>query len=325
LLARLAAIKAGPEAEKNTWDAKSATQAMDELGVSGWLRALLDVGLTQEMGSDPDRMSSLYLIDYFAPDPAQPKLGLFSSDQRFQVVGGNDRIPAALATALGNRVRTGMWLESLRRRGSSYVLDFGPREVTADVVVLTLPATVLRGVVLDVGLSPVARRAIRELGYGSNAKLFAGVSARPWRAMGRSGECLNDLGFQTCWEDHAGPGTGKGALTIFAGGTVGQGFAAGRPGERAREVTQLLDRAFPGTAAGFAGTGSRMHWPSNRYVGGSYSCLAPGQWTGFPEAWAPVGGLVFAGEHTSEKHSGYMNGGAESGRVAAETVLRMLG
>lgn len=325
LLARIAAIKAGPEDAKNAWDAKSAAQALDEFAVTGWLRTLLDVGMTQEMGIEPERMSSLYLIDYFAPDPAKPKLGLFSSDQRFQVTGGNDRIPAALTEKLAGRIETGARLESLRRRGSGYALGFGAREVRADIVVLTLPPTVLRGVAVEAGLSPLTQRAIRELGFGTNAKLFAGVNARPWRAAGASGECLNDLGFQTCWEDHGASGTGPGALTIFAGGAVGRGFGTGRPVDRARDVTTRLDRAFPGTGATFTGAASRMHWPSNPYVGGSYSCLAPGQWNGFPGVWAPVGGLVFAGEHTSEKHSGYMNGGAESGRVAAETVLGMLG
>lgn len=325
LVARLEAIKAGPEAAKEAYDAKSAAQLMDELRVSAWLRKLLDEGLAQEMGAEPGNMSSLYLIDYFAPDPTLPKNGLFSSDQRFQISGGNDRVPAALAERLGDRVRLGARLDSVRRQGSTYALGFGAREVRADIVVMTLPATMLRGVALDVGLSPLSRRAIRELGYGSNAKLFAGVSARPWRAMGRSGECLNDFGFQTCWEDHGASGTGAGALTIFAGGATGRGFGTGRPADRARDVTAKLDQAFPGTAAAFTGAANRMHWPGNPYVGASYSCLAPGQWTGFTDVWAPVRGFVFAGEHTSEKYSGYMNGGAESGRVAAEAVLRMLG
>jgi monoamine oxidase len=45
---------------------------------------------------------------------------------------------------------------------------------------------------------------------------------------------------------------------------------------------------------------------------------------GLAGAFAPVGRVVFAGEHTAE-HSGYMDGAAESGRVAAEAVLRLLG
>jgi monoamine oxidase len=60
-------------------------------------------------------------------------------------------------------------------------------------------------------------------------------------------------------------------------------------------------------------------------VGGSYTCFAPGQYEGFSEAFAPAGGVFFAGEHASETSSGYMNGGAESGRVTAEAIQRALG
>ena len=38
-----------------------------------------------------------------------------------------------------------------------------------------------------------------------------------------------------------------------------------------------------------------------------------------------MGGLYFAGEHTSLDWQGYMNGGAESGRMAAEALIGQLG
>jgi monoamine oxidase len=221
------------EAAEAQHDALNAAQVLDQAGVSGWLRRLLDIGLTQEMGLEPDRMSALYLIDTFSPDPALPKRGLFHSDQRFQIVGGNDRLPRAIAAKLGSRLRTGQRLLALRRRGRRYALslagDGGTRDVTADIVVLSLPLTVLRDVELDIGLSPLTRRAIGETTYGTNAKLFAGVAARPWRSQGRSGECLNDLGFHTVWEDHGEGGAGPGGFTIFAGGRTGVDFARGTP------------------------------------------------------------------------------------------------
>lgn len=322
-LPRLEAMRAAEDA-KPALDRRSAAAIMDELGVSGWLRRLLDIGLTQEMGLEPDHMSGLYLVESFAPDPAQPRRGLFSSDQRFQVEGGNDRLPAAIAERLGERIRTGHRLVALRRRGSGYAITFDRgREATADIVVVALPTTTLRQVEMEIGAPPLTRRAIRELTYGTNAKLFAGLTARPWRARGRSGECINDLGIQTVWEDHGGAGTGAGSMTIFAGGRVGEGFGTGRAADRARAATLAIEAALPGAAAAFNGRGTRMHWPSNPYVGGSYSCFAPGQWTGFEEAFEPVGRVCFAGEHTAE-HSGYMDGAAQSGRAAAETVAGWL-
>lgn len=321
LVSRLAPLREAGEAEQARLDHLSVAALLDRFGVSGWLRALLDIGLTQEMGSEPGEMSSLYLVEAFAPDPANPGQGLFSSDQRFQIAGGNDRLPAALAARLGERVRTGQRLEAVREEGRRFRLTLNGRDTVADLVVLTLPATTLRAVPLEVPLPALTRRAIRDLGYGTNAKLFAGVSARPWRGMGASGECLNDLGFQTVWEDHARPGTGAGALTIFAGGAVGRGFGQGNPAERVRAVTTALDGVFPGAGAAFTGRAERMHWPSNPYVGGSYSCFRPGQWFGLSGAFAQAGGVIFAGEHASERYSGYMNGGAETGRLAAEAVL----
>jgi monoamine oxidase len=321
-------MRALPEEQKAALDRRSAAEVLDGLGVSGWIRKLLDIGLTQEMGLEPDRMSGLYLVEYFAPDPARPQRGLFSSDQRFQIAGGNDRVPAALAARLGERIRTGHRLVALRRSGGGFALGFdrggAVRDVAADVVVMALPATILRRVELEAGLPPLTRRAIRELGYGTNAKIMAGLNARPWRAAGRSGECLNDLGIQTVWEDHAATGTGAGTMTIFAGGATGRDFARGRAADRARAALGLVDAALPGASAGFNGRASRMNWPGNPHVGASYSCFAPGQWTGLAGAFAPVGRLVFAGEHTSEEHSGYMNGAAESGRIAAEAVARVL-
>ncbi|WP_291297576.1 FAD-dependent oxidoreductase [Elioraea sp.] len=322
LVVRLATLRDASDDAKAVTDRQSAAALLDAMGVSGWLRTLLDIGLMQEMGAEPGAMSSLYLIEAFAPDPANPKLGLFSSDQRFQVEGGNDRIPAALAATLGDRVRTGQRLEALRQHGRRYRVTLNGRDVVADVVVIAIPATTLRAVTLDLPLPGLTRRAIRELGYGTNAKLFAGVSSRPWRDESVSGECLNDLGFQTVWEDHAGPGAGgAGALTIFAGGEAGRGFGRGAPAARAKDITARLDTVFPGTAAAFTGGAERMHWPSNPYVGGSYSCFRPGQWYGFSDAFVSSGGVFFAGEHTSGQHSGYMEGGAESGLAAAEAIL----
>lgn len=322
LLAHLERVKALPKLRQ---DALSAAAVMDAADVSGWMRRLLDLGLTQEMGLEPDRMSALYLINSFT-GRHMGQNGLFGSDQRYQIAGGNDRLPAALASGLSTRISLGQRLVALRPEGRAYRAIFaGGQEVVADIIVLALPLTVLRGVDLGVPLPPLTRRAIAQTSYGSNAKLFAGVSARPWRARGQSGECLNDLGYQTVWEDHAKPGEGPGALTIFAGGRLGLGFRNGSSLERARAATLSLEPALAGAATGFTGLATRMHWPSNPYVGGSYTCFAPGQYEGFSGAFAPAGGVFFAGEHASETSSGYMNGGAESGRITAEAIQRALG
>jgi monoamine oxidase len=66
-----------------------------------------------------------------------------------------------------------------------------------------------------------------------------------------------------------------------------------------------------------------MDWPTQPFVMASYSAFGPGQWTDFyGVAGDPVGKLHFAGEHCSLNHQGYLNGAAETGRIAAERILQ---
>ena len=77
-------------------------------------------------------------------------------------------------------------------------------------------------------------------------------------------------------------------------------------------------------ASGISGSARRLraYWPSNPFVRASYAAYRPGQWTGIRGAEGQtVGNLYFAGEHTSLDWQGYMNGGAESGRLAAEALI----
>jgi monoamine oxidase len=74
-----------------------------------------------------------------------------------------------------------------------------------------------------------------------------------------------------------------------------------------------------------SGKYSRFHWPTHQFTKAGYSCFKVGQWTTIAGAEGrPVGNLLFAGEHCSYDFQGYMNGGAETGRVAAEEVIKTL-
>jgi monoamine oxidase len=86
-----------------------------------------------------------------------------------------------------------------------------------------------------------------------------------------------------------------------------------------------LERIFPGARAAATGRVARWHWPSDPFVRGSYACWKVGQYTSIAGAeFEPVGRLLFAGEHTSLEHQGYMNGAAETGRRAAQIVRRFV-
>ena len=299
---------------------------LDAEGASGWLRTLVEVAYTTEMGLECDRQSALNLITFL--DPGSDHFRIFGdSDERFHVRGGNDRIVHALGRLLDDAIETGSVLESVREAPGGYTLslrrDGATREVHAEQVILALPFTLLRDVQLDLPLPPVKRRAINELAYGTNAKLMIGFERRPWRDHGSNGSVFSDLPFQTTWEtSRKQPGT-HGILTNFTGGDHGLGLSEGTAKQQADATSTQLEAVFPGIAAARGNAPAvRFHWPSNPWVRGSYACLRPGDWTGLRGAMGQsVGRLYFAGEHCALDTQGFMEGGVESGEAAAADVL----
>jgi monoamine oxidase len=186
---------------------------------------------------------------------------------------------------------------------------------------------------IEVELPPTLRRFIREVGYGDNSKVMAGFRSRPWRARGESGAWHTDLPFQSCWDSSQMQPGAAGVVTWFVGGEAGRRVADGTPEEWVQTFVAGLDRVTPGIAAERSGTAARFSWPTFPWSRGSYLCFRPGQYSGFARRHmymegdglrqdATAGRLVFAGEHVSDEYQGYMNGAAQTGRLAAQAVLR---
>jgi monoamine oxidase len=300
------------------------------VGATGWLGELLEVGYVTEFGLDADEQSALNFVTLIGTDLSEGFAIVGESDERFKVRGGNQQIVSHLARRLDGQVEFGHALAAIRSRGRGYTLTFdrrgaGALDVPADVVILALPFTVLREVEMGLELPAFKRRAIRELGYGTNAKLMYGLLERPWRARGHSGAAYADTGFQLCWDNSRGQPGPVGGITLFSGGRPGLEVGEGTLEEQTARLMPGVDRVFPGVGGARTGKGARWHWPTYPFTKASYACYKPGQWTSLRGAEVrPVGNLFFAGEHCSFDYQGFMNGGAETGRLAAEAVLKRL-
>ncbi|MCC5863844.1 MAG: FAD-dependent oxidoreductase [Wenzhouxiangella sp.] len=315
-------------------DAMSIADWLDREGVSGWLRKLIDVAYTSEMGLEIDQQSALNLLTLIGTGNEDYVSLLGDSDERFHVRGGNDLIIQALAERLNDAIEPSSVLESIVQLDNDrYRLDFrqdqGRLPVYASQVILALPLTTLRDVDIRVPLPEVKRRVINELAYGSNAKLMIGFDSRPWRELHRSGGAVyTDLPFQCVWETSRLQDGTSGVLTNFSGGRQGLAMGEGSARAQADQVVQALEQVYPGLAASRSSTSkqARMHWPSNPWVRGSYACYGPGQWTTLRgAAGESVGGLHFAGEHCALDSQGYMEGGCKTGELAARAVLKQRG
>ncbi len=312
-------------------DRLTLAEWFDKEGVSGWMRKLLDVAYTTEYGLEPERQSALNFLLMIDPD-APPFRVFGDSDERFHVQGGNDRIVTTLAERVADYVETATTLEAVARRPDgrhtlTFRRDSGTRTVIARHVVLAMPFTLLRDVQLDVPMAPAKRRAIAELGYGTNAKLMIGFSSRPWREQhGSNGSVVTDLPFQLVWETSRLQTGRAGILTNFSGGQHGLSVGQGTASEQAAALVRDLETIFPGVQAARDGmTEARFHWPTNRWVRGSYASFLAGQWTTVRGLEGEsVDTLHFAGEHCSLDAQGYMEGGCETGEKAAEQVVSAL-
>jgi monoamine oxidase len=310
-------------------------------------RRLLENAIRTEYGAEPERSSALQLL-FLLPTVRGADVELLAySDEAYVVREGSGRLPERIAAQLGERVvRLGMPLVGLADAGAGYELTFAggaggtAQRVRADLVILALPFPTLRRVKLALPLPALLRRCIDEVGLGRNEKVFAGYGERVWRREdGLTVEFWADdsLDFPLVWEDsQRQPEQGHGVLNFFVGGDQVAPVLAGGIAEIGRRFVAQLDQALPGMAASATGNYLRTRWTRERYTRGAYTNLAPGQYTGFAayrwiEAEDPgervevgFGNLLFAGEHTSDEHYGFMNGAAQTGRLAAEAALRRL-
>jgi monoamine oxidase len=267
-------------------------------------------------------------------EPTAPPFKIYGdSDERYRIRGGNDLLMSVLTNQVASSLQNGALLESVRLAPDGRILcsvaskTEGNIELSARHVILAIPFTTLRDVRIDVELSPAKRKAIAELGYGTNAKLMAGFSKRIWREGAKSnGSVLTDKPFQLTWETSRLQKGASGILTNFTGGAAGMKMGETRPERQAAELAKSLDGIFPGASAARGGKQAGFHWPSYRWTRGSYSCYKPGQWTAFRGAEIErAGGLHFAGEHCSLDFQGFMEGGVSTGEAAAAEILADLG
>jgi monoamine oxidase len=303
-----------------------------------WAIDLLDVAYLGENGLETEDQSSLNLVDTITTDMSAPFAIFGDSDQAFRIQGGSSALIKALVAALKDKadMRLGYALTALDAGGDKILMTFdapgGTKSESFDTVVLSLPFTRLRQVkgLESLKLDPLKLKAIQELGYGTNAKLFSGTKTRVWQSKesglpaASDGQFYSDLGFQNIWDQSAAQPGGAGILTDFLGGKAGLAEeSAARKilndglAKMAPKIAEALD---PLAVASF-------FWATYPYTLGSYSAPKVGQYTTLMDVVADPaldGRVQFAGEHTSVEFYGFMNGAVESGDRVSQALIELL-
>lgn len=314
-------------------DAMSITEWLVDNGADPLLQSILEVAYTSEFGLEADTQSVFNLLCLIDAETLDPFRIIGESDERFRVHEGNDRIPAILAEKFDDDIEqearlVGVTELSDRRFQLTFVRSTGQVfETKAAHVVFALPFNLLRQVVLNVSLPDDKLMAIREIGYGVNAKLSGGFTSPVWRDRFHArGDAFTDNGLVTTFDGGAGQPGRSGIYTTYTGGLEGIKVGRGTAEEQYLEALPLLDQIYPDMSTAYVpGSAVRTHWPSAPFAQGSYMCPLPGQ-TGLLEVMRRrEGNLHFCGEHASIDFFGFMEGAAETGAFVAVHILGDLG
>jgi monoamine oxidase len=311
-------------------DRFSITDYLDRYCRDPILRQFIEVAYTNEYGLEIDRQSAINLILLIGKDTK--KIEIFgSSDQKYHIQGGNQRIVDRLAAKFSDRIEQNTRLESIRSTSNNrYRVSLRSGETSKeyifDRVILALPFNILRQIDLGVKLPAAKRTAIKEIGYGTNTKVITSYSDRLWRTKYKSnGQSFSNLDTRETWEATRYTDDRIGLITTFSGGNLGVTLSRSKAVAANSQLTAQFDRIFPGVKNLAANTSLVTNWIDNPDARGSYSCYLVGQWTKFAGAEGErVGNLFFIGEHCSIEAQGYMEGGCATGSIAALAILKDL-
>lgn len=313
-------------------------------GHASKMGTLLNSAYLTEYGLDSSEQSSLNIVNLLGYQPTPVTFSIYgTSDERYHIKGGNQRLPEAIAKLLTSRapkctIRLNTKMTAIERNhNGTYTLAFTSHgkkfKEVFDRVILTLPFSVLRTLNFSAaGFSAKKTHAIDHLGYGTNSKLQLQFRSRYWNRSGHpwgianDGTTYVDTAFQGGWDvTRAQPGE-TGIMVRYAGGTIGTSFTQDdhHSLERyARQTLALLEEFFPGITPHYNGRVTLSAPWRNPHLLGSYSCWKVGQYTTIAGLERlRQGNCHFAGEHCSINFQGFMEGGAEEGARAAREIQK---
>jgi monoamine oxidase len=269
------------------------------------------------------------LIDYFShyngvPAEKQSLLAIYASlagggHERYwsdtdtlRCRGGAEQLPQKLGAAIGHEnIRLSTTVTSIQVEERGVTVMVGKERWRADEVILALPPRVLS----RLRMQPDVARPSAQMGNAVKHLLI--TKNRSW--LPNSPDAVLSAGMT--WETTAGqPGPGH-ALLLLQSNRLAERLVKGDSEARLKQSREALAPAFPDLQIEKE---ILFDWTSNPLVRGSYSFPALGQITAVKDSGATllVGKLTCAGEHLSYAFPGYMEGALQSGRTAAEAIIR---
>jgi monoamine oxidase len=294
---------------------RSVADWLEEVDVDGGLRAVA-LGLRGFFLADPHELSLLAYVDQFASEDQ-------GAWRQYRVVGGNDRLAAALASSLGGRVKLASEVVAVSHRGRDLRASVRNgdtlTQLRGDYLVFAVPTKLLRRIPISPPLPAPQHDAIAALRYGRATRTLIQFPRRFWRAKGRPRAFGSSLPFGALWDANEEQRGSGGIVSLLAGGSASDATQALVRRGGIRSLVASLGWLGAGRLEPLAS--HQTVWEADPWAQGGYAFFDP-SFDPTLRSWLarPCGRLFFAGEHTSMRWQGYMNGAVESGRRAAAEV-----
>jgi monoamine oxidase len=287
-----------------------------------------------------------------------------TGNQFSEIIGGMDLLPRTLADQVTGEIVRNAPVRVIRRApgddGAVEVVverDGTPTVEQCDIVLCTIPYSVLHTLDIDPPLAPQKAHAVRNLGYESSTKVLLHCTRRFWETDHgiAGGASLSDQLYRAMYypSDNATPVTepepSRARFNPMYGGYVNGEFApadaavSAGPGvllasytwgqdarrlgqlpleERVAIVVRQIDRIHPAISEpGMIDDTASIFWDSYRWTNASFAELLPAQQTTMhDDAVAAEGRLHFAGEHTS-LDTGWIQGAVSSALRAVREIV----
>jgi monoamine oxidase len=269
-----------------------------------------------EYNAEPADLSMLFIAQQNEGEDPGP-----AGVETMRIHGGNSRLTAAMAKALGDRIRLSCPVTTIDHDDDGVVINAASDAIDGSYVVLAAPPPPIRNIAFTPALEAAAAAMISQLDLGPAAKVVTEYDTRFWTSITPSGSTLSDLPFHVAWAATDSYDSRGGLLSQFITGDGAVTAARLDDDERIAMFGAMLDEVYPEGVTYRTGRHATIAWPNEPYTGGGYAIFRPGQMVPFwPVLREGLGRIKFAGEHT-EVLIGYMESAIRSGhRIASEIV-----
>lgn len=252
-----------------------------------------------------------------------PDLAYHFGDQSvFRIAGGNERLPKAIAAAIGpERLVLNSPVRAIDQSGTQvHVTVSDGRVFKCDAVVSTIPFTMMPEIAVKPGWSSGKERMFREMEWDRTVKVVVQTRTLSWLAHNVHGWPM--AGGDRPWErmiDITGnePG-GHGNAFFYLNGSNADTVLALNPEERAQRVVDEFRADMPDLIDDVI-TSTAFAWSEQPWIKGSFGSTPLGGGWMIKEWSAPEGRIHFAGDFTTLK-TGWVEGAIESGLRAARQI-----